>query len=57
MGQQGRNKRMSKEKVEIPGEGSRAPKEFREDIMDAMKEGGIEQYQDELEQYYESLVH
>ncbi len=55
MGGQGK-KRVSNEKVEIPDKDRRAPKEFREDIMDAMKEGGIDQYEDELQQYYESLV-
>lgn len=56
MGQQQRGRRLSQEKVEIPDADRRAPREFREDIMEAMKEGGIETYESELQQYYESLV-
>lgn len=57
MGQQQQGGReLSKEKVEIPEKDLKAPREFREDIMEAMKEGGIESYESELQEYYESLV-
>jgi hypothetical protein len=58
-GQQGgqqRGKRLSHEKVKIPGRDGQAPREFREDIMDAMKENGLDDYDQELKAYYESLV-
>jgi tetratricopeptide (TPR) repeat protein len=45
-----------REDVEIPDEDRRAPREFREDILEAMKEQQLDGYQDELRQYYESLV-
>jgi hypothetical protein len=44
------------ERVEIPEEDRRAPKAFREDIMDAMKEPGLPNYEDENTLYYEALV-
>lgn len=58
-GQQGgqqQSKRLSHEKVKIPGRDGQAPREFREDIMDAMKENGLDDYSQELKAYYESLV-
>lgn len=47
---------LNREDVAIPDADRSAPRAFREDLMDAMKEGGLESYQDELKQYYESLV-
>lgn len=45
------------EKVEIPSEESyKAPKEFRQDIIDAMKEGLPEEYKKLNKDYYKRLV-
>jgi hypothetical protein len=56
MGEGEGGKRVSNEPVKIPGRDDTAPKEFRQDIMDAMKEGGLDDYSEELKRYYESLV-
>ena len=46
-----------REKVEIPDEEAyQAPKEFRKDLLDAMKEGTPEKYRDQVKRYYEELV-
>lgn len=45
----------SREKVEIPGT-DQAPKEFRKDLLDAMKQGAPEKYKDQVKRYYEELV-
>jgi len=54
----GRRPNMSKqEKVEIPDEDpSRAPRELRKDVMDAMKQGAPERYKEQVKRYYEELV-
>jgi hypothetical protein len=45
------------EKVEIPDEDPlRAPRELRKDVMDAMKQGAPERYQEQVKRYYEELV-
>jgi hypothetical protein len=45
------------EKVEIPDEDpSRAPRELRKDVMDAMKQGAPERYKEQVKRYYEELV-
>lgn len=45
------------EKVEIPDDDpSRAPRELRKDVMDAMKQGAPERYKDQVKRYYEELV-
>jgi hypothetical protein len=47
------------EKIKIPGADEfRAPKEFRQDILDAMKEAGKapESYRGQVKKYYEELV-
>ena len=44
------------EKVEIPKDAQRAPKAFREDILDAMKQKGLDAYEGENNRYYESLI-
>jgi hypothetical protein len=45
----------SQEPVAIPGP-DQAPKEFRKDLMDAMKQGAPEKYKDQVKRYYEELV-
>lgn len=46
-----------KDKVEIPGESDGAKRQqLRDEVMDAMKEGKIENYEKEIEDYYKSLV-
>ena len=55
-GQQEGGRKVRQEDVEIPEVDRNAPREFREDIMDAMKEQQLGGYEDELRQYYESLV-
>jgi len=51
--QQGRN---SEDRVEIPGEGDSGRANFRQDVVDAMREGGVESYTEELRRYYDSLL-
>lgn len=47
----------STEKVEIPDEDQfQAPKEFRKDLLDAMKQGAPDKYRDQVKRYYEELV-
>lgn len=47
----------STEKVEIPSEDAyKVPKEFRQDILDALKEGLPEKYKDLNKDYYQRLV-
>lgn len=47
----------STEKVEIPSEEAyKVPKEFRQDILDALKEGLPEKYKDLNRDYYQRLV-
>jgi hypothetical protein len=45
----------SHEPVPIPGP-DQAPKEFRKDLLDAMKQGAPEKYKDQVKRYYEELV-
>ena len=48
---------VSTERVEIPSEEAyKVPKEFRQDILDAMKEGLPEKYKDLNKDYYQRLV-
>jgi hypothetical protein len=55
-GHRGRDPR-SNQKVAIPKpEQYRAPAEFREEILDAAKQGTVEQYKDAVRQYYEEIV-
>ncbi len=56
MGKQQQGRRNNREKVEIPGQDKDAPRAFREDIMEAMKEDGLRDYSTEIKEYYESLV-
>lgn len=47
----------SNEKVEIPDEDpNAAPREFRKDVMDAMKQGSPDRYKEQTRKYYEELV-
>jgi hypothetical protein len=49
--------RNTREPVRIPGaDESRAPREWREDLMEAMREQAPEHYRDEVRRYYEELV-
>jgi hypothetical protein len=51
------NGRVDKEPVRIPGaEEFRAPKEFRQDLLEAMKRGGPSEYKEQLKKYYEELA-
>lgn len=44
-------------KVEIPDEDpNQGPREFRKDVMDAMKQGAPDRYRDQNKKYYEELV-
>lgn len=48
---------LDKEPVRIPGADEfRAPKEFRQDLLDAMKRGAPAQYKEQLKKYYEELA-
>lgn len=53
--QRGRGGRPQSDRVEIPQEQVRDLRQ-RDQIMDAMREGSLEQWQDPIRQYYESLV-
>ncbi len=45
------------DRVEIPdAESSRAPAEFRKELLDAMKQAPPEKYKERVKQYYEELV-
>ncbi len=44
------------ERVVIPDAEKKAPRAFRQDILDAMKEPGIDAYKQENSLYYESLI-
>lgn len=47
----------SKEKVELPDEDQfQAPREFRKDLLDAMKEGAPDRYREQVKRFYEELV-
>jgi hypothetical protein len=49
--------RNTREPVRIPGaDDSRAPREWREDLMEAMREQAPERYREEVRRYYEELV-
>ena len=48
---------IEKEPVRIPGADEfRAPKEFRQDLLDAMKRGAPAEYKEQLKKYYEELA-
>ena len=46
-----------RDKVELPDEDAfQAPKEFRKDLLDAMKQGAPDRYKEQVKRYYEELV-
>ncbi|QSQ12828.1 DUF4175 family protein [Myxococcus landrumensis] len=54
---QGNAGRDPKDQVELPDEDAfQAPKEFRKDLLDAMKQGAPEKYREQVKRYYEELV-
>jgi len=49
--------RLDRETVKIPGADEyRAPKEFRQDLLEAMKRGAPSEYKEQVKRYYEELV-
>jgi hypothetical protein len=49
--------RLDKEPVKIPGADEyRAPKEFRQDLLEAMKKGAPAAWREQVKRYYEELV-
>jgi hypothetical protein len=49
--------RQHRDPVRIPGsEESSAPRAWRQELLDAMKEKAPERYRDEVRRYYEELV-
>jgi len=57
MGRREGSGRDPRDKVEIPDEEAyQAPKEFRKDLLDAMKQGAPDKYRDQVKRYYEELV-
>ncbi len=55
--QQGNNGRAnSQERVEIPEDQEASRQDYRQQVQEAMREGGIESFRDELRRYYETLV-
>jgi len=49
--------RLDKEPVKIPGADEyRAPKEFRQDLLEAMKRAAPSEYREQVKRYYEELV-
>lgn len=56
-GGRGEGQQSSREKVEIPDEDQfQAPKEFRRDLLEAMKQGAPDRYREQVKRYYEELV-
>jgi hypothetical protein len=57
MGRRQGNGQDPRDKVELPDEDAfQAPKEFRKDLLDAMKQGAPERYKEQVKRYYEELV-
>ncbi len=56
-GEQEGGNELSRQTVEVPdADPNGAPREFRKDLLDAMKQGTPERYRDQVKQYYEELV-
>jgi hypothetical protein len=56
-GQRGSSGRNHREPVRIPGaDESKAPREWRQELMEAMREKRPERYEDQVRKYYEELV-
>lgn len=53
---QGSNGKTSNEKVQIPEQDDRSKETFRDDVMKNMREGRLENYDEEIRRYYESLM-
>ena len=55
--EEGESDSVRHDRVEIPdAESSRAPAEFRKELLDAMKQAPPEKYKERVKQYYEELV-
>lgn len=52
----GQSRPGSQERVEIPDEGEGGRAGFRDQVVDAMREGTLDGYRDAVRRYYESLV-
>jgi hypothetical protein len=46
----------SNEKIEVPKEGKTGREAYRKRLLDAMREGGLDDYGDAIRSYYESLM-
>ena len=56
-GRQGTRGRSNRDPVRIPGaDDSRAPREWRQELLEAMREQAPERFQEEVRKYYEDLV-
>jgi hypothetical protein len=56
-GEQEGGNELSRQKVEVPdADPNGAPREFRKDLLDAMKQGTPDRYRDQVKHYYEELV-
>jgi hypothetical protein len=54
---QGEGRRgLNQDKVVIPEKDGRSQEQFREDVMRGMKQERLEDYESEIERYYESLM-
>lgn len=53
---QGTNGRRQRESVQIPEKDDRAKETYRDAVMKNMREGRLENYDDEIKRYYESLM-
>jgi hypothetical protein len=56
-GEQEGGNELSRQKVEVPdADPNGAPREFRKDLLDAMKQGTPDRYRDQVKHFYEELV-
>ena len=56
-GEQEGGNELSRQKVEVPdADPNGAPREFRKDLLDAMKQGTPDRYRDQVKRYYLELV-
>jgi uncharacterized phage infection (PIP) family protein YhgE len=56
-GSQGSGRQQARDPVRIPGaDESKAPREWRQELMEAMRERAPERYNDVVKKYYEELV-
>ena len=54
--QSGNGRPGSQERVEIPEDQEGARQDYRRQVQEAMREGGLESFQEQLQRYYETLV-